>query len=212
MTARGRFITLEGGEGAGKTTLARALAERLEGAGLETVVTREPGGTPNAEALRALLVEGEADRWSPMAETLLLYAARRDHLDRLIEPALARGAWVISDRFADSTRAYQGAAGRLDPVRIETIHAAALDGFEPDLTMVIDLDPQIGLERTRLRGEAATRFERHPAGFHARLRRGFLDIAAQHPQRCAVIDGAAPAEAVLAAAFAILQNRLGVPG
>ncbi len=211
MTGRGRFITLEGGEGAGKTTLARSLAQRLEAAGVEAVVTREPGGTLNAEAVRALLVEGEADRWSPMAETLLLYAARRDHLERLIEPALARGAWVISDRFADSTRAYQGAAGRLDPARIEAIHAAALDGFEPDLTLIVDLDPQTGLERTRSRGEAATRFERHPPDFHARLRQGFLDIAARHPARCAVIHGAAPAETVLTAALAILRDRLDAP-
>jgi len=211
MAPRGRFITLEGGEGAGKTTLARSLAERLEAHGLECVVTREPGGTPNAEAVRALLVQGEADRWSPMAETLLLYAARADHLERLIEPALDRGAWVISDRFADSTRAYQGAAGALSRARIEAVHAAALGPFEPDLTLIVDLDPETGLARTRSRGETATRFERQPAEFHKRLRQGFLDIAAEAPERCAVLDGSLPPDAVLEAAFSAITARLGAP-
>jgi len=211
MPARGRFITLEGGEGAGKTTLAQALAAALSSRGLECVVTREPGGTPNAEAVRTLLVEGETNRWSPLAETLLLYAARSDHVDRLITPALSRGAWVISDRFADSTRAYQGAAGAVPQARIEAIHAAALGDFEPDLTLIVDLDPDVGLARTEKRGEAATRFERQTLAFHARLRRGFLDIAAANPRRCAVIDGAAAPEDVAAAALEIIAERLGAP-
>ncbi|MCR9128292.1 MAG: dTMP kinase [Alphaproteobacteria bacterium] len=207
--ARGRFITLEGGEGAGKSTLAKGLANALAERGVEAVVTREPGGTPNAEALRALLVEGEPGRWSPMAETLLLYAAREDHVRNLIEPALERGAWVICDRFHDSTRAYQGAAGGLPASRIAEIHAASLGDFKPDLTLIVDLDPAAGLARTRSRGEEATRFERQPGAFHAALRQGFLDIALAEPDRCAVLDGARPAEEVRDAAMAEINARLG---
>lgn len=207
--ARGRFITLEGGEGAGKSTLARALAGALAERGLETVVTREPGGTANAEALRALLLEGEPGRWSPLAETLLLYAAREDHVRALIEPALARGAWVICDRFADSTRAYQGAAGGLAPERIEAVHRAVLGGFAPDLTVILDLDPAAGLDRTRRRGEAATRFERQPGRFHEALRRAFLAIAAAEPDRCAVIDAEAEPDALLSQTLALVSERLG---
>ena len=209
--ARGRFITLEGGEGAGKSTLAAGLSEALNSAGVETVITREPGGTPNAEALRALLVEGEPGRWSPLAETLLLYAARADHMRRVIEPALERGAYVICDRFSDSTRAYQGAAGGLDPARLEAIHQASMAGFAPDLTLIVDLDPRIGLERTRRRGEAATRFERQPDAFHDALRAAFLAIAEAEPRRCIVLDGAQAPHAVLAAALGALRERLGAP-
>lgn len=209
--ARGRFITLEGGEGAGKSTLARTLAADLQAKGIEVVLTREPGGTPNAEALRALLVEGEPDRWSPLAETLLLYAARADHVARLIAPALDRGQWVICDRFSDSTRAYQGAAGGLAPDRLDAIHAASLAGFAPDLTLVVDLDPELGLARTVARGEDATRFERQPDAFHHALRQAFLDIAAAEPERCVVLDGAAPADAVAQAARDAVTARLGAP-
>jgi dTMP kinase len=209
--ARGRFITLEGGEGAGKSTLARGLAEALEGCGAEVVVTREPGGTPNAEALRTLLVEGEPGRWSPLAETLLLYAAREDHVRTLIEPALAQGAWVICDRFHDSTRAYQGAAGGLSAERIAAIHQASLGDFTPDLTLVVDLDPAQGLARTRTRGEDPTRFERQPAAFHGALRQAFLEIARSEPERCTVIDGSAAPQAVLDAALAVIRERLGAP-
>ena len=211
MAGRGRFITLEGGEGAGKSTLARGLVDALTGRGLRVELTREPGGTPNAEALRALLLEGETGRWSPISETLLLYAARADHVVRRIEPALADGAWVICDRFSDSTRAYQGAAGRLDPQRIEAIDQASLHGFRPDLTLILDLEPDAGLERTVARGEAATRFERQDARFHAALRQGFLDIAAAEPERCAVIDSGQPRETVLAQALAVVAGRLGAP-
>jgi dTMP kinase len=209
--ARGRFITLEGGEGAGKSTLAKGLANALAERGAETVVTREPGGTPNAEALRALLVEGEPGRWSPLAETLLLYAAREDHVRNLIEPALERGAWVICDRFHDSTRAYQGAAGGLPASRIAEIHAVSLGEFKPDLTLIVDLDPAAGLARTRSRGEDPTRFERQPDAFHAALRRAFLDIARAEPERCGVLDGAQPPQAVLDAALALIDERLGRP-
>lgn len=209
--ARGRFITLEGGEGAGKSTLSRGLADRLQGRGVEAVVTREPGGTPNAETLRNLLVEGEPGRWSPLAETLLLYAAREDHVRHLIEPALARGAWVICDRFYDSTQAYQGAAGGLSKDRLDAIHHASLGDFTPDLTLVVDLDPRVGLERTRSRGETATRFERQPLAFHDALRRAFLDIARLEAERCAVINGEQAPGAVLDEALALIETRLGVP-
>lgn len=208
MARRGRFISLEGGEGAGKSTLARALAERLRLRGHDVVVTREPGGTPNAEAVRALLVEGEVSRWSAMGETLLLYAAREDHVRTLIEPALAQGQWVISDRFADSTRAYQAAAGGLDMSVIDALHQTVLGGFEPDLTLVVDLDPQLGLARTVARGEGATRFEQQPRAFHDALRAGFLAIAQAHPDRCALIDGAQPPEALLEKADSLVRTRL----
>jgi len=207
---RGSFITLEGGEGAGKTTLATTLAAALRETGREVVLTREPGGTPNAETLRALLVEGETGRWSAIAETLLMFAARVDHVERLVKPALDRGAVVICDRFTDSTRAYQGAAGGVAPDRIEAIQRAALGGFEPDLTFIVDLDPAIGLARTQARGEGETRFERQPEAFHRALRRAFLEIAESAPDRCVVLDGAEAAEAVAQAAMRALNERTGV--
>jgi len=208
---RGKFLTLEGGEGAGKTTLIRALEAWLKDRGIEVVITREPGGTPGAEQLRDILLKGATDRWSPVTEALLMYAARVDHVERLIEPALARGAWVISDRFADSTMAYQGTAGGVPVARIRQIHAAALGDFNPDLTLILDLDPRTGLERTVTRGEDATRFERFDADFHARLRQAFLDIAKAEPERCSVLDAGESPDAVAAAARAAIETRLGVP-
>lgn len=208
---RGKFITLEGGEGAGKTTLIKALQTALAAKGLDVVVTREPGGTPGAEVLRDILLKGATDRWSPVTEALLMYAARVDHVERLIEPALARGAWVISDRFADSTLAYQGTAGGVPLDRIRQLHGAALGEFRPDLTLVLDLDPRTGLERTVARGEDATRFERFDADFHARLRQAFLDIAADEPERCVVLDAGSDADAVAAAALQAIETRLGAP-
>ena len=209
MSQIGVFITLEGGEGAGKTTLAKTLAQYFTDRGRDVVVTREPGGTTNAEALRALLVEGDIDRWSPISETLLLYAARADHVDRLIKPALERGAVVICDRFSDSTIAYQGAAGGLSEARIRQIDAASLSGFSPDLTLIVDLDPEIGLARTRSRGEAVTRFEKQQVSFHNKLRQAFLSIAETEPMRCIVLDGAQSPEVVSAAAIEALGARLG---
>jgi dTMP kinase len=206
---RGHFITLEGGEGAGKTTLLQALADKLRTRGLDVVVTREPGGTPGAELLREILLTGSTDRWSPMTEALLMYAARVDHVERLIAPALQRGAWVLSDRFADSTTAYQGAAGGVQIERIKLLHQAALGNFKPDLTLILDINPQVGIERTIARGEDATRFERFDPGFHGRLRRAFLDIAEDDPERCLVLDGSEPAETVFSHAVAAIDGHLG---
>jgi dTMP kinase len=205
---RGRFISLEGGEGAGKTTLIQRLQSHLQGKGLEVIVTREPGGTPGAEMLREILLTGATDRWSAMAEALLMYAARVDHVERVIEPALARGAWVLSDRFADSTTAYQGCAGGVPRERIEALHRAALGEFQPDLTLILDLDPLVGLRRTVERGEDPTRFELHDTDFHARLRQAFLDIASAHPERCAVLSAAQSPDEVFAGALEQIHTRL----
>lgn len=207
---RGRFITFEGGEGAGKSTQVRLLAERLKGAAREVVVTREPGGSPGAEAIRDLVVNGPADRWSPVAETLLMYAARRDHLERLIRPSLERGAWVICDRFADSTRAYQGAGGQAPAALIEALETHLLEDIRPDLTLILDLPVDIGLGRAIARDGAATRFESKGLAFHERLREGFQAIAASEPDRCALIDASSSVEAVARAVAQAVSSRLGV--
>ncbi|MDO8901868.1 MAG: dTMP kinase [Phenylobacterium sp.] len=206
---QGRFITFEGGEGGGKSTQLRRLTERLSGAGQEVVATREPGGSPGAEAIRDLLVRGAADRWSAMTETLLMYAARRDHVERVIGPALARGAWVLCDRFADSTRAYQGAAGGTDPAFIAALETHVLDGVRPDLTLILDLPPEAGLARAASRAGAETRFESKGEAFHGRLRQAFLDIAASEPERCVVIDATQPLDAVSLSIWSALEDRLG---
>lgn len=209
---RGRFITFEGGEGTGKSTQVRRLVARLEHGGREAVATREPGGSPGAETIRDLLVRGSADRWSPVTETLLMYAARRDHIERVILPALDRGAWVICDRFADSTRAYQGAAGGTDPAFIAALERHVLEGVRPDLTLVLDLPAELGLERAAVRAGAETRFESKGAAFHSRLRQAFLDIAQAEPDRCAVIDADQSIEAVEAAIWSVVGARLDARG
>lgn len=205
----GRFITLEGGEGAGKTTQRALLAAALRAAGLEAVETREPGGEAGAEAIRGLLVTGEPGRWEPMAETLLHYAARAQHVVRVIAPALARGAWVVSDRFADSTAVYQGAGQGVPAATIAAIDAAALGGFVPDLTLVLDLPVEQGLARAASRAET-NRYERFDSGFHRRIREGFLRIARENPGRCAVIDASLPADAVAGAIRREVGARLGL--
>jgi len=207
--ARGRFITFEGGEGTGKSTQVRILAERLRAGGLDVVVTREPGGSPGAETLRRLLLEGEADRWSPVSETLLMYAARADHLETLIRPALVRGAWVICDRFFDSTRAYQGAGGGAPAQLIASLEQAVVGEERPDLTLVLDLPAEVGLERAIGRTKL-DRIEARDRGFHERLRAAFLDIAAREPDRCGLIDAAPDIETVAAAICEAVQTRLGV--
>lgn len=204
-----RFITLEGGEGTGKSTLAAGLEVALVQRGIGVERTREPGGTPGAEEIRRLLVEGSGDRWQPMSEALLLYAARHDHVERRIRPALAAGRWVICDRFFDSTTAYQGAAGGVDRATLDQLRVLALGDFAPDLTLVLDLDPEIGLGRAGLRGGHEQRFEGKGLAFHQRLREGFLDVARAEPERCAVIDAGLPVASVLASALAVIDQRLG---
>ena len=210
--ARGRFITFEGGEGAGKSTQVQRLAARLKAGGHEVVTTREPGGSPGAESIRDIVLRGDADRWSPVTETLLMYAARRDHIERIIRPALERGAWVICDRFADSTRAYQGAAGGVDPGFITALETYILEATRPDLTLVFDLPAETGLERAHARAGAEMRFESKGMAFHERLRAGFQVIAAAEPDRCAVIDATASMDAVEAAVWAAVEARLAVHG
>ncbi|HEV2365957.1 MAG TPA: dTMP kinase [Caulobacteraceae bacterium] len=208
--ARGAFITFEGGEGTGKSTHAARLAERLRAIGRDVVLTREPGGSPGAEAIRRLLVEGPAERWSAVSETLLLYAARRDHIERLIAPALSAGKTVICDRFADSTRAYQGAAGGAPAALIQALEDQTLGGLRPDLTLILDLPVAIGLGRAGARASGEGRFESKGANFHERLRAAFLELGAAEPERCRLIDADASLESVAARVWEAAAERLGV--
>lgn len=207
--ARGRFVTIEGGEGAGKSTQLNLLAAALERAGIALQRTREPGGSAGAEAIRKLLLEGADERWDAIAEALLLYAARRDHVDRLIAPALERGIWVICDRFADSTLAYQGYGRGLPLADLAALHRLALGDFTPDLTLILDLPVAEGLTRAARRADAADRFERLDRAFHERLREGFRQIAAAEPQRCVLIDAGGDRGAVHRAVLAAISERLG---
>jgi dTMP kinase len=208
VAQQGRFITFEGGEGAGKSTQLKRLVARLEAAGREVVATREPGGSPGAESIRELVLKGAADRWSPVTETLLMYAARRDHIERVIRPALARGAWVVCDRFADSTRAYQGGAGGVEAGLIEAMEAYILQATRPDLTLVFDLPVDVGLERAHARAGAEMRFESKGVAFHERLREAFLAIAKAEPRRCAVIDARGSLDEVEAQVWTAVESRL----
>lgn len=192
----GRFITFEGGEGTGKSTQAQRLAAALESKGISCLVTREPGGSPGAEDIRNLLVKGEPGRWDPLPETLLLYAARADHVTRTIKPALAEGRWVISDRFSDSSYAYQGAGRGLDRETVRRIEAIAINDFKPDFTLILDLPPEVGLERTARRASADTRFEQFDLKFHTRLRKAFHEIARRSGDRCVIIDASGSKEDV----------------
>lgn len=188
--ARGRFITLEGGEGAGKSTQAKRLAAFLRGRGLEVVQTREPGGSPGAEILRHVLLSGGAEPFGPEAETMLFAAARRDHLAVTILPALEAGAWVICDRFADSTRVYQGTAGKVPMNLILALERVTVGDNRPDLTLILDVPAKIGLARVASRGGAADRFEQEGLAFHNKLRQGFRALARAEPERCKLIDAA----------------------
>ena len=208
--ARGRFITLEGGEGSGKSTQARLLAEALTRAGRDTLLTREPGGAPGAEEIRALLVQGGVARWDPLSEALLHYAARREHLTATIRPALAAGSWVVCDRFADSTLAYQGFGLGVDRGLIAVLYERVVEDTAPDLTLILDLPVEEGLRRAGGRSGAETRYERMDAAFHRRLRDGFLEIARADPRRCVEIDARPAIESVQAAIRAALRERLGV--
>ncbi len=210
MTTRGRLITIEGGEGAGKSTQVDLLLAALGQAGIAAQRTREPGGSEGAEAIRRLLLDGATERWDAVGEALLLYAARRVHVVRLIRPALERGVWVVCDRFADSTLAYQGYGRGLPLADLLALHSFALGDFAPDLTLILDLPVAEGLARAARRSGNADRFERLDAAFHERLRQGFLQIAADNPQRCLVIDAAGDAGSVHRAVLEAVATRLGV--
>lgn len=212
MAARGRFITLEGGEGVGKSTLAAELVRRLEAKGLNVRTTREPGGTAGADALRALLLRRpeEALDWSPLSEALLFYAARRDHLEKTIRPFLEDGGWVICDRFSDSTRAYQAAAGGAVGAEIEALEAMVVGNWKPDLTLVLDTSLVESRARRGLRVDPHDTIEARGVDYHERVRRAFMLIAAKEPERCAVIDAGLPADAVADAAMTVIRDRLKV--
>jgi dTMP kinase len=203
----GRFITFEGGEGAGKSTQVARLVERLRAFGLEALATREPGGTPNAEALRKVLLEGLVEKLSPASEAMIFSAARIDHLDKLIRPALARGAYVICDRFADSTRAYQG--GALPESFIDQLEKLAVGETLPDLTFILDLPAEEGLARADARrgNGKADRFESEAIVFHRGLRAAFLAIADKNPQRCVVIDARRSVDAIAQDIWNCVETR-----
>lgn len=207
----GRFITLEGGEGAGKSTQAARLADRLRAQGFEVVVTREPGGTEGAEAVRALLVEGEAERWSAVAEACLVNAARADHVERLIRPALSAGRWVVCDRFVDSTLAYQGAGKGLADSALRNLHHIATADLWPDLTLILDVAVEAGLARAASRRGGEGRFEGHDRSFHLNVVQGFREIAEAEPHRCKLIDGGATVEAVELAIWAEVEALIATP-
>jgi len=207
----GRLITFEGGEGAGKSTQVALLAEALRARGVTVVTTREPGGSDGAEAIRALLVSGETGRWDGITEALLHFAARRDHLLRTVWPALQRGDWVISDRFADSTLAYQGYGHGLSAETIAILYRVAVGHFAPDLTLILDLPVEDGLSRAGTRGGSEDRYERMGLGFHQRLRQGFLEIAAADPTRCAVIDATPSPDIVHRLVLETVAARLSPP-
>ena len=207
MSATGRFVTFEGIDGSGKSTQARLLAEHLRGTGRDVVLTREPGGSDGAEEIRKLVLEGDADRWSAETELLLFTAARRDHLERLIEPALAAGKVVICDRFADSTRMYQGLSRGDLRRKVDALHDLMI-GREPDLTILIDMDPGTGLERALSRGGSEERFESFGASLQAQMRQGFLDLAEEFSDRFKVIDGNRGIEAIAEDVRAAVEPRL----
>jgi dTMP kinase len=192
------FITFEGGEGAGKSTQIRMLAATLRASGHEVVVTREPGGSPGAEAIRHVVLSGAAEPFGPEMEAVLFAAARADHIDRTIRPGLARGAVVLSDRFVDSSRVYQGATGGLDRPFMETLERATVEDMMPDLTLILDIDPEEGMRRANARRGAskADRFEKEGLSLHRRRRKAFLEIAKAEPKRCKVIDASRPVEKI----------------
>jgi dTMP kinase len=203
----GLFMTFEGIDGSGKSTQARMLADRLAAEGVDVVATREPGGSPGAEEIRRLVLEGDPDRWSAETEILLFTAARRDHLERLIDPSLAAGRTVICDRFADSTRMYQGLRAPGLRKVVDDLHALMI-GREPDLTFIIDMDPSKGHARAKGRKGTEERFEDFGADLQVRMRAGFLDLARAAPDRCVVIDGDRTPEAVAEDVARIARDRL----
>ena len=207
---RGRFITFEGGEGTGKSTHAARLAERLKTFGVGVHLTREPGGSPGAEIMRYVILSGVAKPLGAEAEAMLFAAARDDHLKTVIRPALDRGVWVICDRFADSTRIYQGVAGDVDSRSIRAMERIVVGDTKPDLTFILDVPAKVGMQRaTKRRGDSgADRFENEALAFHEKLRDGFLVLAASEPERCVVIDATVPKEDVAEQIWRIVSQRL----
>ena len=204
---RGRFITFEGGEGTGKSTQARRLAQALRDRGINVVETREPGGSPAAELIRKIILSGAAEPFGPVAETMLFFSARDDHLTTVIRPALERGDWVICDRFIDSTRVYQGDVFGVDRELIRQVERLTVEPDMPDLTIILDLEPATGLTRAAERG-ALSRYDKARLETHEALRSGFLAIAAREPQRCIVIDAARGADAVAEDVWQAVSARL----
>lgn len=207
---KGFFISLEGGEGSGKTTQIALLKDAFAKAKKDAVFTREPGGCPEAEAIRKLLLTGAGDKWQPLTETLLFQAARVEHVQRLIKPSLEAGKHVISDRFFDSTCVYQGHARGLGVTYMKALHQLTVGDFTPDLTIYVDIKPEDGLKRASSRQGNETRFESLDISFHHKVREGFMQAAASEPQRFAVIDGAQAKEQVHAQIRAALDQRLGL--
>jgi dTMP kinase len=209
--ARGSFITLEGGEGAGKSTQLQVIVEKLKALQIDAIATREPGGSPGAETLREILLSGKLKHLGPKAEAILFSAARIDHVDALIEPALAKGTWIVCDRFLDSTRAYQGALGKLDPRFLMALERVTLGELLPDLTLILDLPAETGLFRAKARrGEAdeTDRFESEDLDFHRALRTAYRDIAKAEPERCVMIDASRSKAEVSEAIWAAISDRL----
>jgi dTMP kinase len=207
---RGQFITFEGGEGTGKSTQAKLLGARLKSLGLKVLLTREPGGSPGAEAVRHVLLSGAAKPLGPYAEAILFAAARGDHVRCTIRPALGQGAWVISDRFADSTRVYQGALSNIDPKLIRRLERLTVSDTRPDLTFILDLPAEIGLDRAAQRRGSlgGDRFEAEGLDFHRKLRLAYLELAEREPERCAVIDASAEMTRIAGVIWAIVNARL----
>jgi dTMP kinase len=208
---KARFITFEGGEGAGKSTQMRRLAERLEAAGRQVVTTREPGGTPLAESIRRVILSGQAAQFGPGGEAMLFAAARADHVDKLIRPALGDGKWVLCDRFIDSTEVYQGATGGVEPGLLRTLERVSVGETRPDLTIILDVPAEVGLARAAARGVGTgvpDRFERDALVLHEARRQAYLDIAAREPGRCVVIDGTGSEDEIADRVWQAVSGRL----
>jgi len=207
----GKFITFEGGEGTGKSTQLRLLEKYLKDVGISVVTTREPGGTPTGEDIRKLLVNGDPNKWAPLTEALLHYAARHEHISQVIQPTIASGKWVLCDRFTDSTMAYQGFGQHVDFKCITELHQIVLGGFTPNLTIVLDLPIEIGLERAEKRGTGGTRYERMGLKFHQRLRDAFLMIAEENPERCVVFNANKSIKLTSNAIIDFVSKRFNLP-
>lgn len=209
-SGRGKFISFEGGEGSGKSTQIKKLAERLDAAKLRAIVTREPGGSPGAEIIRHLVLSGMGKLLGPEAETLLFAAARDDHVRTVIQPALSQGLWVLCDRFSDSTRVYQGRLGRVSPDVLNAMQRVTIGDLKPDLTIILDIPVEVGLQRASIRRGSGVpdRFEAENIKFHQDLRDAYRQIAGEDPQRCALIDADADTDTVAARVWTALRNHL----